>query len=284
MSKKFSFFISHSSATEEIARHLYFNSMANGLYPWYDESLLKVGDVLEEEIKSGIDNSEGFVLLHSKEAMEKEWVPKEMEIAKVKKMEDPNFKIKVIKLDDERFIDDFWNKFVYLEWINSDIPGSIIKLIEAVTEKKVISEISFSASLNNIEIYTNKSHTVAEHARNYILYNLSCIKNLIDSVVLTAPNEELRDTFNKVLKLHLIDLIPKIQGGVILISPGIREYIYGNRKRVPPRISVDGLPSKYSWEVKETNEIFSRILIFEKETNEPISYPVPMILSFDSEL
>jgi hypothetical protein len=57
-------FISHSSATKELARHFYYNAIANGLAPWYDEVLLELGDQLETELRHGIESSRSFLLLY----------------------------------------------------------------------------------------------------------------------------------------------------------------------------------------------------------------------------
>jgi hypothetical protein len=55
-------FISHSSATKELARHVFYNAVANSLSPWYDEALLSLGDQLEQELRIGIEASKSFVL------------------------------------------------------------------------------------------------------------------------------------------------------------------------------------------------------------------------------
>ncbi len=282
--RSFSFYISHSSATKEIARHLYYNSISNGLFPWYDESLLSIGDVLEREIQKGIQSSLGFVLLHSKQAMESSWVRKEMKIAKSKRMNDNNFNIFVVKLDEEPVIETFWKDFLYLSWDPKDVSGSIIKLIEAVTGQKSILKITASSVLNQIPLVINETSTIAEHSRNYILYYLAHIKSLVSAVASVGYEEELRDTLKKLLNLYLLNSIPCIHGGMMQIAPGIWECIYANRMRIPPRIRINGLPAEYGWDVITNNEVFCRLQIVSFKTKIPVPHPVPMILEFDAEL
>ena len=143
-----SFFISHSSATKELARHIYYNAIANGLSPWYDEAFLAVGDVLASEIEKGIYASSDFLLLHCKQAMEKKWVPLEMEIAKGKYEKDASTKIVVVKLDDEPLNDPFWEKFLYVDWNQLDQQGSLLKLMEVITGKKGIAAITASSVMH----------------------------------------------------------------------------------------------------------------------------------------
>src|SRR5208337_165390 len=92
----FDFFISHNSATKELARWLYHISLVNSLSVWFDEGLLDIGDELRPEIEDGINSSAGFVLLHCEDAMKSSWVQEEMRIAKSRKTLEPAFKIVVV--------------------------------------------------------------------------------------------------------------------------------------------------------------------------------------------
>ena len=281
--RTFDFFISHSSATKDVARHLYYNLIANGLNPWYDESNIEATEVLEEQIFKGIDNSKGFILLHSEPAVKSQWVQMEMKIAVDKKSKDNNFKVFVIKLDNSLFTDLFWKQYLYQQWDNVDIPGSIIKLIETILGKKGVLTIAATSTLNNIPIFLNETSTLAEHSRNYVLYYLSHVKNLLSASRLTGYENELRDTINKILKLSLFEALPSIQGGRLQIAPGVWEFIYAVRKRIIPRIKVEGLPDKYGFEIIGNNKISAKILVFDKESNSPVTHPVPMTVSFDAE-
>jgi hypothetical protein len=278
----FSFFISHSSATKDLARHLYYNSISNGLYPWYDESILDIGDHLDNTIAEGIEQSAGFVLLHSKQAMEKKWVPLEMNLARIKKNLYPEFKLIVVKLDEEP-LDDFWTNFLFHSWNINDTAGSIIRVIESLTENNGMRMLGFSSSLNALPIFLNESNTIAEHNRNYLYYYFSHVKNLLKSIVYSSHDHELRDSINKVLQLYLVDSLPKLHGGLIQIEPGIYELIHGNRMRTSPRVMIETL-DKYIIEITENNEIYTRLKISERVTNNLVTYPIPLVISLDAEL
>jgi hypothetical protein len=56
-------FISHSSKNKEIARLTYYNAIANGLSPWFDESIFKVGDEMLNTLKTAVEDSAAYLLL-----------------------------------------------------------------------------------------------------------------------------------------------------------------------------------------------------------------------------
>lgn len=278
----FAFFISHSSKTKELAKYIYNNAILNGIFPWYDESNLELGKVLEETIRRGIENSKAFLLLHSRPALDSEWVKMEMRIAKLKKDKDSTFKIFVVKLD-ELEPSAPWSDFVYLEWNPDDSPGSILKLIESLTGKKGISRLTASSLLVDTP-FVNESGKIAEHTKNYVLYYLSHLKNLISSVSTVGHDDELRDTLAKILKLNVFEQIPSLTGGIMPIEPGVWEIIHANRMRIAPRVAVQGLPDKYKYRILDNNEIFTKVQIIDRQTNKPVSHIVPITLTFDSRL
>jgi len=278
----FDFFLSHSSKTKELARHIYCNSVINGIQPWYDESNLEVGDFVEDVIQKGIENSKGFLLLHSRPALESDWVRTEMRIARLRKERDEKFKLIVVKLDDLEPSDP-WNNFLFQEWDHKDYFGSILKLIEAITGKKGTINLTVSSLLIDTP-FVNDSGKIAESTRNYILYYLCHVKNLISSTVSVGYDDEIRDTLEKLLALSVFSQVPNLEGGMMPVEPGIWEIIHGSRMRRVPRIEINGLPDKYECEVIENNEIFTRICILDKESRKPINHIVPISIIFSSEL
>lgn len=281
------FFISHSSATKELARHLFYNAIANGLSPWYDEALLSLGDQLEEELRRGIEASNSFVLFHSKAAIEKKWVPFEMKVAEAIHQGDPSFRLIAVKLDDEP-LPEFWQQFLCHSWSNDDQPGSILRLLSELTGRNPIVQIAAAAVLSTApsDAFVNSSNTVAEHARNYVLYYLGHVKQLLSAVHQVGHEQELRDTLRKVLRLSLFEQLPSIQGGIIPIAPAIFEVIFPNRMRIPPRVTIEGLPARYNWAVVANSEIACRVAITEAGTSRPVQHPVPLSISItlDAEL
>ena len=275
-------FISHSSATKELARHIYYNAISNGLQPWYDEAFLNMGDDLDPTIAEGIQKSKSFLLIHSKAAMEKRWVPMEMEIAKEKYENDHHFRLLVIKLDDEPLPNDgFWDKFLYGEWSSHDQAGSIIKILEGITGRKGIVSIAAASVLtpDPSSVFVNESCTVAEHSRNYVLWYFSHVKQLLNATINVGHEQEIRDTLAKILELSMFENIPNIQGGFIPVAPGVFEIIHANRMRIPPKISLVGLPSRYKWSLEKGNEVFTRFKIHDASNNQLIEHPVPLAIS-----
>jgi hypothetical protein len=281
------FFISHSSATKELARHVFYNAIVNCLSPWYDEALLNLGDQLEQELRLGIQTSKSFLLLHSKAAIEKKWVPFEMEVAEAIYKNDPSFRLIAVKLDDEP-LSEFWQQFLYHSWSNNDQPGSILRLLSDLTGRNPIVQIAAAAVLSTApsDAFVNSSNTVAEHARNYVFYYLAHVKQLLSAVHQVGHEQELRDTLAKVLQMSLFEQLPSLQGGIIPIAPAVFEVIFANRMRIPPRVTIEGLPVRYSWAVVANTEIACRIAISEAGTSIPVQHPVPLSISIvlDAEL
>lgn len=287
MTRTHNFFISHSSATKELARHFYYNAVSNGLSPWYDEAFLNTGDDLENELRLGLEASRSFLLLHSKAAMEKKWVPLEMEIAEAIHSADPSFRLMAVKLDNEP-LPEFWQRFLYHSWDHDDQPGSVLRLLSELTGLSPMIQISAASVLSAApsEAFVNSSNTVAEHSRNYVLYYLGHIKQLLSAVDRVGIESEKGDTIAKLLRLSLFEQLPAIQGGLIPIAPAVFEIVFANRKRIPPRVFVEGLPARYDWKLVSNTEIACRIAITEVGKSDPVQHPVPLsiTINLDAEL
>jgi TIR domain len=274
----FHLFISHSSTTKELARHIFYNAISNGLDVWYDQALLDLGDSLDPEIKRGIDNSQIFLLLHCAAAMEKKWVPMEMQYAEARYNRDRGFRIIVVKLDNHPLPSDFWAQFLYLEWLNENQSSSIIRLLSSLTSRNPFVEIPASAVLSNepAAFFINQSATIAEHSLNHTMYYLAHIKSLLSAVCQVGYDDEMRDTIRKVLEISIFEQLPRIQGGRFVLAPGLFEMIWPNRTRIPPNITLNGLPDRYTWSVVKNDEVSCRIMILEKSTGHQVNHPVPL--------
>lgn len=285
MLPSFSFFISHCSEHKELARFIYYNALNNNLFPWYDEALLSVGIPLKDKIEEGIQSSQGFLLLHSAIVAKKEWVKLEMALAKAKHEANKDFKLMVIKLDNTP-LDPLWKNFLYLDWDHDNKASSVIKMMESLTEKKGLIDLTNAALLNNIpEDYTkNLSGTVAEHTRNLMAYNLSRIKNLLLAISKHGYDHEMKDSIAKLLKVHLLESIPALSGGVTLIGSGELEFIHSNRMRCAPKVNFLGVPNEYIAKTVHNDEIVTRIRITRADNGEPVNHAIPIVVSLDSEL
>ena len=271
-------FISHSSATKELARHIFYNAISNGLSVWYDEAFLDLGDPLENVIDQGITSSTAFLLLHCAAALSKKWVPLEMDHAEAKYKHDSGFRIVVVKLDDHPLPSAFWEQFLYLQWNNNDQPGSIVRLFSSLTGRNPFVEIPAAAVLSSepSAFFVNQSASIAEHSRNYVLYYVSHLKTLLSAISQVGHDEELRDTIKKILQVSLFERLPSIHGGRFVLAPGLFEIIWPNRTRIPPRITIDGLPDRYSWTLVKNDEVSCQITILEKATGKQVEHPVPL--------
>lgn len=167
----FDIFISHSSKNKEIARLAYYNGISNGLRSWFDEALFRAGDEMLPTLVSANEDSAGYLLFASKEALASDWVQKEMRAAKVRKATDPAIKVFVVKLEACE-LPAWWNGYLHCEWKPEDEPGSIIRLLEAILGRKVVSWITCAAFLSAMpsSAIFNESASLAEHSRNWVLY------------------------------------------------------------------------------------------------------------------
>lgn len=272
----FDIFISHSSKNKEVARLTYYNGISNGLRPWFDEALFKAGDEMLPTLVAAIEDSAGYLLFASKEALVSDWVQKEMKAAEARKVVDPAFKILVVKLEPCE-LPAWWNGYLHCEWKSDDEPGSVVRLLEAILGRKVVSWITGAVFLSATpsSVIFNESASLAEHSRNWVLYYLGHVKQLIQSVATVGYVAEHQDTFKKLLGLSLMEQIPAIQAGWIPIEPGVFEHIHANRMRIPPRVVPNGLPDRYKVALLRNDEISTRMSIVEAETGEVVTHPVP---------
>jgi len=283
----FDIFISHSSKNKEIARLTYYSAIANGLRPWFDESLFEVGDSMLPTLKNAIQESKSYLLFASEQALNSPWVQHEMNLAKQKKEAHSDFKLIVVKIDDYN-LPEYWKSFLFIDWNVYDQFGSVITLFEAILGRKLRSWVTLASFLSKelSSVYLNETATLVEHSRNWLLYYLGHTKGLLQSVTNVGYSTEHQDTLEKLLRLSLFEKLPVIQFGWIPIEPGIFEYIHGNRMRIHPKIISNGLPFKYKLKVLENNEIFSKIAIVDSSSDHIVQHAVPFSISvvLDSEL
>ena len=72
----------------------------DGFEPWRDTRRLSGGDRFEAIIEHEIDRSGAFIVLASEHAARSDWVAKEVERARKRRVDDPDFKIIPIRLDE----------------------------------------------------------------------------------------------------------------------------------------------------------------------------------------
>ena len=272
----FDIFISHSSKNKEIARLTYYNGISNGLRPWFDEALFKAGDEMLPALVSAIGDSAGYLLFASNESLASGWVQKEMNAAEARKTADPTFKILVVKLE-RCELPAWWNAYLHCEGKPDDESGSVVRLLEAILGRKVVSWITGAAFLSATpsSAIFNESASLAEHSRNWVLYYLGHVKQLFQSVAAVGYVAEHQDTLQKLLSLSLLEQVPAIQSGWIAVEPGVFEIIHANRMRIPPRLVWNGLQDRYKVVLLRNDEISTRMSIVDAETGAVVRHPVP---------
>lgn len=282
----FDLFISHSSHNKELARLTWTCAISNGVKTWFDEALLETGNEIDTALQVAISDSDTYLLFASESALNSKWVKLEMQIAEARKRVDPEFRIIVVLIDHNLTLPEWWQKFLYMSWKNEDEAGSVIQLLESLTGRKVFSWITGAAFLSAepSSIYFNDSGSLAEHSRNWVLYYIGHLKQLLSALAMVGHPSEHQDSIEKILKLSLLDQIPSIQSGWIAIEPGVFESIHPNRMRIPPRIKINGLPPQYSFSVLANDEISTRISFLDNLTNARVTHPIPFSVEMDAEL
>lgn len=91
-------FISHSSHDKEFVERLAEGLRADGV--WVDMWDMDLGDPLVTKIEYGIERASEFIIILSRYALESRWVKYESHMAVFRALEDENFRIVVVRIDD----------------------------------------------------------------------------------------------------------------------------------------------------------------------------------------
>ncbi len=92
-------FISHSSLDNAFAIKLV-EELKKENEVWIDLWNMDIGDKLPLKIERGIDNAKEFVVILSKNSLKSRWVQYEFNMALIKSIEDMNYRVVVIRIDD----------------------------------------------------------------------------------------------------------------------------------------------------------------------------------------
>lgn len=91
-------FLSYSSKDSEITERI--KQKINTSKIWMDFFEIENGQALIEEIEKGMSKSIGFILILSKNSLKSNWVKTELNMAFIRKMEDYDYRIHCVKIDD----------------------------------------------------------------------------------------------------------------------------------------------------------------------------------------
>lgn len=95
-----SVFISYSSKDRDFVERLATDLKSRGLYVWFDQWELKVGDSLIEKINAGITSQDYLVVVLSKTSVRSQWVMKELNAALMKELTERRVVVLPILIED----------------------------------------------------------------------------------------------------------------------------------------------------------------------------------------
>ena len=79
-------FLSYASEDKELARQVANTLQKNGIETWWDDWEIKPGDSMRQKIDEGIGGCTHFLVLLTKQSIDKEWVKIEMDAGFVRKL------------------------------------------------------------------------------------------------------------------------------------------------------------------------------------------------------
>ncbi len=95
-----SVFISHSSRDRGFAERLASDLKAKGMYVWYDDWELKVGDSFVEKISDGIKSKDHIIVVLSKESVKSPWVMKEINVGLIRELKEKRVVVLPVIIED----------------------------------------------------------------------------------------------------------------------------------------------------------------------------------------
>lgn len=128
-------FIAHSSHDKLFVEQLATELRAEGV--WFDIWDMDLGDALPSKIEGGIEGASEFIIILSREALKSPWVQYESHMAVIRSLEDRNFRIVTVRIDDcdvpLRF-----KPFLYID--SPEDPSSAIPHLKEFLQKRRTGE------------------------------------------------------------------------------------------------------------------------------------------------
>jgi hypothetical protein len=95
-----SVFISYSSKDRSFVERLATDLRSRGLYVWFDQWELKIGDSLIEKINAGITSQDYLIVVLSKASVRSQWVMKELNAALMRELNERRVVVLPILIED----------------------------------------------------------------------------------------------------------------------------------------------------------------------------------------
>ena len=138
----FDVFISYNHGSSlDLARHIYYTAIANGVRPWMDEGELTPGNHFPTRAMEGIHLSERYFLIATPEALTSPAVIKEIDLAVEKFNLDPTFQIMIYlhqDVDLTTYSKANLKEFIYLKDASGNPFPVMSQLIESITGKNML--------------------------------------------------------------------------------------------------------------------------------------------------
>ena len=285
----FDVFISYNhKSSVDLARHIYYTAIANGVKPWMDEGELTLGQHFPTRAKEGVQLSKRFFLIATPQALASLAVLKEIDFAIDKHKQDPDFQI-LIYLHEEADLTLYTKAnlkdFIYLEDKSGNPFPVMSQLIESITGKNMLVAFlnqAFSGASTAGGLTSNMS------APEYLIPTLASlimqIKMFLNNTAYGHHPEETLDSIRKLLAYTPLENVSMLQSGWITLGEGIFENLHPNRMRIPPRITVSNLPGDIEWRAALNDEVITRIQFIDRHSGKPHLGPIPFVINLDAEL
>lgn len=160
----YNIFLSHSSKDKERfvnELHLWLTKTC-GLKVFFDTNSIKAGQSWLDSIQEGIPKSQAFLLIHSENVSESNWVKRELDYALVHQSDYPDFKIIIIRLDDADVASGFVQSLNYISAFDGKLTPDIgYQILDALNRNEKTIPIDYGR-----DIYTSYGwHT---HEQDYV--------------------------------------------------------------------------------------------------------------------
>jgi hypothetical protein len=285
----FDVFISYNHGSSlDLARHIYYTAIANGVHPWMDEGELTPGEHFPTRAAEGISLSKRYFLIATQEALTSAAVLKEIDLAIEKFNLDHAFQIMIYlqgDVDLTSYTKANLRDFIYLEDRSKNPFPVISQLIESITGKNMLVAFlnqSFSGAVAAGGTVSNMQTT--EHLIPTLASLIMQIKTFLNNTAFGFRPEEALDSIRKLLTFTPLENVAILQPGWIALGNGIFENLHPTRMRIPPRIAVSNLPSEIGWKVILNDEVITRVQFLDKGTGQPHLGPFPFVIELDAEL
>jgi hypothetical protein len=285
----FDLFISYNHATSlDLARHIYYTAIANGVGPWMDEGELTPGNHFPTRAAEGIHLSKRYFLIATPEALTSPAVIKEIDLALEKFNLDPTFQIMIYLHEDvdlTTYTKANLKDFIYLKDSSGNPFPVMSQLIESITGKNMLVAFlnqSFSGAVAAGGAISNMQAT--EHLIPTLATLIMQIKTFLNNTAFGFKPEETLDSIQKLLAFTPLENVAMLQPGWIALGNGVFENLHPTRMRIPPRVAVSNLPSEIEWKLLFNDEVITRVQFLDKGTDQPHFGSIPFVIELDTEL